>query len=53
MSALYTVLYLWSKGNVALVDDDGIRLALAVMAERVRTRIVGVGTGRIANVEVE
>ena len=50
---MYTVLYLWSKGNVALVDDDGIRLALAVMAERARPTIVGVETARIANVEVE
>ena len=41
------------EGDIALVDDDEIRLALAVMTERARTTIVGVETGRIANVEVE
>ena len=41
------------EGDVTLIDDDEVGLALAVMAERDRTTIVGVETGCIANAEIE
>jgi hypothetical protein len=41
------------EGDVALVDDDEVGLALAVMTEGTRATVVGVETGCIANVEVE
>ncbi|GAA0474967.1 hypothetical protein GCM10008985_34340 [Halococcus dombrowskii] len=39
--------------DVVLVDDDEIRLALAVIAQGIRILIVDIETTRIANIEVE